>query len=287
MKKINVVIYFISIFIIFGLLIMCLFGGSSNTSSSSSSEKLVNLKKEIYTSIESKNMYQFEKLCSENDISMLVGEKEFAEKITKQAQKFYNVNDKGQFNRMLNILEKNNYENEYIKNELLKICFNKKGLKYKLSRTSYFQNLTYYNVGKISQEDINKYIKKHEKKISMEDNFPTGNSYYDKVKNRYDDTVHRDILPNGDIVSLSNEYFGDFAIKTHEREYLDSKYQIQTDTTHTLYFRNCLLADIDMIEDFQYAPPYLFSTYNEEIKIYKINRKNNIASLIYNSKLNE
>ena len=92
---------------------------------------------------------------------------------------------------------------------------------------------------------------------------------------------NRAIKSNGDIVTVSYQYFGDFAIGVTETEYLDKYYQIHTRQTEDLYFRGWHLGGIDKIQDFIYVQPYLFSTYEGHTVIYELPKDSTYASSIW------
>lgn len=129
----------------------------------------------------------------------------------------------------------------------------------------------------INGESIEDYIAQHSEEFYTEKG---ENGYYDTSSNHKSE-LKRDIQSNGDIISVSYQYFGDFAIETKEREYVNSYYEIETITTHTLYFKQWKLNNIDKIGDFQYAPPYLFSTYDNKLTVFELAEDKNSADIVY------
>ena len=151
-----------------------------------------------------------------------------------------------------------------------------KDFKTKLSVAENFNKLEFYGPVEITSDDVDKYVAENEVSITMKNN---EGGYYDDSNNRFK-TKSRDIQSSGDIITTSAQYFGDFAILNTDREYLDTYYQIHHSYTHELYFRKCHLYDIDKIDNFKYAPPYLFSTYEGKTVIFEVDGKYS-ASIIY------
>ena len=178
---------------------------------------------------------------------------------------------------LLWLLEEYQYKNEEVKNSINSIFVkNNNSFKDKLLILNKLKSLKYYNSIKITKDEINKYIEDNNTTISKNNNT---NSYYDNREHKFS-TKNRDIQSNGDIITTSAQYFGDFAILNKDREYLDSTYQIHHEITHTLYFRGCVLVGIDKINEFKYAPPFLFSTYKGKTDIFEVDNKV-YADIIY------
>lgn len=139
----------------------------------------------------------------------------------------------------------------------------------------------YQEIFTIDGESIEDYIANHSEEFYTEKGM---NGYYDNSKNHKKE-LKREIQSNGDIISISYQYFGDFAIETKEREYVNSYYEIKTITTHDLYFKQWKLENIDQINDFQYAPPYLFSIYDDKLTVFELKDNKNSANIVYEREL--
>jgi hypothetical protein len=79
---------------------------------------------------------------------------------------------------------------------------------------------------------------------------------------------------------LGNQNFGDFAIESYKREYLDSKYQIKYSTHKYLYFRQLVLYGVDQIQNFGYVSPYLFSTYEGVLTVFVCDSDSSIGEVL-------
>ena len=114
-------------------------------------------------------------------------------------------------------------------------------------------------------EDVENYLRQN----------PTEQLYFrDGEGGYYDDhrqtNLNRKILENGDILSSSWQYFGDFAVASFDKEYLDDYYEIHNKQYKELYFRGSELDGIKTISQFAYSEPYLFSLDSGTIQIFDL-----------------
>lgn len=131
----------------------------------------------------------------------------------------------------------------------------------------------------ISRTDVDEYTDANRVVIYSERN--SENGYYSTHSYR---NLYRDIQSDGDIITTSWSYFGDFALQHYEREYLDPYYQIHTSTRMIMYFRDKELPGLDTIDEMIYAPPYLFSLVGNNVQIYDVDTSTT-ASLIFEGTL--
>lgn len=211
-----------TLFMILFIFLIGISTGCNNSNLKDQSRK--EIEDAITNGIEYGNFNDLNKLLEDNklkgkDLSSYNDDQDFSSFIVSKLKN----NKVGSFNdQLIEILDKYQYKNESVKNQFIKNNINDKNdTKEKLSFASKYHSYKYYGNISITKEEINKYIEENNTPITKNKNT---NGYYDDSTHRFK-TVNKDILSNGDIITTSAEYFGDFAIYNKDREYLDINFK--------------------------------------------------------------
>lgn len=102
--------------------------------------------------------------------------------------------------------------------------------------------------------------------------------YYDNEENKMDSMKRK--ASSAGFVTVYYRYHGDFAVSDKEIEYVDELYQIKTKYSHDLYFRGWKLNEIDYnyVEMVEYAPPFLFCKYFDDIEVFILDEAERIVT---------
>lgn len=272
------------------VLMFCLTGCATGIKSENAQKSIID---EVSKGLKTGNYEEFEKIISDynNDMSSLVGDKNFSNELYKCIKSEYDRNEsKDNYHKNLNsllyILEEKYYKDNDFRSKMHNLFLEKNStlidklnLYNILEDSEWDERIDYYKKELINRNDIESYINSNAKKTINE----SGNGGY------YDDSNNHTLKAQGrhyegwHTKSSSVDYSGDFAYEYIWDEYVDETYyEIHHNDHAEIYFKGTKLdTTIDKIpENSYYASPYLFVYKGENIYILKVDDEV-YASILY------
>ena len=219
-----------------------------------------------------------------NDMSSLVGDKDFSNELYACIKSEYDENESKEnyqknLNSLLYILEDNYYKDIDFRNKMYSIFLNKNStitdklnLYSMLEDTEFSEKIDFYKKKLISKNDIDGFIDSTATKTINESD---KGGYYDDLNNRKLKSQGQH-YEGWHTKSSSVGYSGDFAYEYIWDEWVDDTYyEIHHNNHYEIYYKGTKLdTTIDKIpENAYYASPYLFIYKAEKIYIFEVDDK--------------
>ena len=208
-----------------------------------------------------------------NDLSSYLKKDEFYNDMKKMLEEYLDSSDNvytsvSRVRDVLLSLEENKYTNKQLDEDITAAILKKTDdFSEKMTIKSNFQLLNFYGKEILSSDEINDYMKNNEIPIIQENG---KGGYYDSSEHRIA-RQYRDIQANGNIITTSITYYGDFAFVSKDTEYVDSMYSIQHNYTNTQYFRGLeIYGKIDEESTFKYTGQYLFAFEKDKTTVFLV-----------------